>query len=170
MPPRIPTAPVDPFPERGTDPRLVALERMTSPILQQRQIDKWKIIAGVCFALVAGGFSAAVWLHMSFASQTDITRVTHNAEKTTKSVDHLTRNVTALTVNMAKLTTVVAASGRLQDEMRMDIREIKEESRVPVSRRAAMARSRGSRARVGTFDDALEQVQLEMVPVRALGD
>ena len=147
------------------------MERLTHPVYQQRAIDKWKLIAGACCALVAGGFSAAVWLQMHFASQADISRVVTDQDKTNKNVEIMAHNMNKLTVNVAKLTTVAVAQGKMQDEVRMDIREMREEARVPLQQRPALVRrQRRARTTPASFNDVLKEVKLDMAPLEETGD
>lgn len=126
----------------------------SNPILQQKQIEKWRIIAGICMALVAGGFSAAWWLQTTFESKDDGTELK-------QAQAELTRNLNQLTIQVTKLTTLEAAQGKILDETRKDMKNLQEDVRTllpPRARRASRARAAGPEP--APFSDALRQVQI----------
>lgn len=128
---------------------------LSNPMLQQKQIEKWRVIAGVCISLVVGGFSAALWLQANFESKDEGTELKHAQVE-------LTRNVNQLTLQVTKLTTLEAAQGKILDETRKDVKELQTDVRAmlpPRARRAAEARP--SRPEPAPFADALRQVNME---------
>ena len=138
------------------------LQESLRPVRMQKELDRYKIIATLCLALLGGGFGAATWLYQTFASKAEVVQVAEDRDKLERNVDRLTSNVGSLTVNMAKMTTVMTASGKLQDETRKDIRDLREEIRLPDNARLRRLPGRGESV---TFEQALEAAKLEQLPL-----
>lgn len=132
---------------------LERIARLSDPVYLSKQVSHWKVVAGAALSLVAGGFSGALWLHANFAGKVD---VDNQLTEMRRSQAELTKSVNQLTVSMTQTTTLLGGVGRLVDETRQDVRDIKKAETLPAKEKERILRR--SRPQPPDFDELLNSV------------